>query len=286
MKKTIDIFAVLVLYKTKLKDSLTYVTLCKAIEDIDIKINMLVYDNSPEMDKDIMKSKKIKIEYIHDKTNPGLCKAYNEGLKIANSKNKKWLLLLDQDTHLTSEYFKKLDDAIFQSNNNSEIVCILPHAVSEKGIPISPSKVYVGGINRPLKKNLLGVISGKITGINSGNTLKVNFMKEIKGFSSEFPLDMLDHWYFLNIYKKNKKVFLLDTTIIHKLSIYESKKSVDISRLYNIMINENKFINLYLTTFDKIILKFRLIIRLFGNLLKSNYKEVNILLLKLIIGKK
>ena len=39
-----------------------------------------------------------RIHYISDPTNPGVSKAYNVGFELARQLNKKWLLLLDQDT--------------------------------------------------------------------------------------------------------------------------------------------------------------------------------------------
>ena len=48
------------------------------------------------------------IHYVHDPSNGGLASAYNYALARAESEEREWLLLLDQDTSLTAEFISEL----------------------------------------------------------------------------------------------------------------------------------------------------------------------------------
>ncbi len=91
------ILAVLVLYKSRLEDSATFVSLSSSLKNSNAKMDIVVYDNSPT--PMVTESEHIsdnwRIHYLHDETNPGVSKAYNEGFRIARKLQKRWLLLLD-----------------------------------------------------------------------------------------------------------------------------------------------------------------------------------------------
>ena len=82
------IFVVIVLYKTRLEDSITIQTLNDAIED---RISLMVFDNSPlrQYNEDSFAFNKFDIVYYHDGSNPGLSYAYNLALEKAFLSNKK-----------------------------------------------------------------------------------------------------------------------------------------------------------------------------------------------------
>jgi GT2 family glycosyltransferase len=95
-----NILGVLVLYKSKLEESETFISISKALKSNNQKLDLFVYDNSPEYyyDKKAIKEYPGTITYEHDESNPGICKPYNKGLEKAKIENRQWLLLLDQDT--------------------------------------------------------------------------------------------------------------------------------------------------------------------------------------------
>ncbi len=255
-----EIFIIIVLYKSNLENSRTISTLGAFLNK---KVNLFVYDNSPE--KQYQEEKftynNFDIQYFHDPTNSGLSKAYNDALVLAQDKNYAWLLLLDQDTYFTKEYVEAIE--LLQIDDDfKNMAAIIPRVNSlNGGQQISPGKILLGGICRPLKLKE-GIVNSKISGINSGTILNVEYLKLINGFNTNYTLDMLDHWYFKKIFSDGKDVFLLNAEIKQDLSVLEDfEKSVSVER-YEQMLNaeclfaeEESFLSLF-------VFKVRLILRI------------------------
>ena len=78
------IMAVLVLYKTKLEDSETFVSLGNSLKNSKLRMDIVVYDNSPT--PMVTASECINdnwtIHYIHDNTNPVLAKHITKDLEL------------------------------------------------------------------------------------------------------------------------------------------------------------------------------------------------------------
>lgn len=236
-----DIFIVLVLYKTSLEDSKTIQTLLSIVED---DTNLMVFDNSPISQYSSSKFQfyNFTVNYYHDGSNPGLSHAYNLALTKAGQTNSKWLLLLDQDTTLTVEYAEEI--VSLQINEMSKnVVAIMPRVVSLLGDKIiAPTKMSLGGICRPISA-ASGIVKKRISGINSGTLLNVSFMNSINGFSTNYSLDMLDHWYFREIMNNEKDVYLLQSSIKQDLSIYGNfEENVSLSRYQQLLNAESNFI--------------------------------------------
>lgn len=210
------IFIVVVLYKTRLEDSRTIQSLNKYLSG---NVDVFVFDNSPihQYEKEKFIYDKLNISYYYDILNPGLAIAYNKALNKALLENKKWLLLLDQDTLLSQSYIDELFCMSFDNFSN-KVVAIIPKVVSRNNNPISPAKMFVGGISRPVNLKE-GIVKSPITAINSGALLRTDYMNSVDGFNINFPLDMLDHWYFRKIFKDKKWVYLMKSSIEQDLSV-------------------------------------------------------------------
>src|SRR5947209_5613325 len=103
-----QIIIIIVLFKRKvanLSSSPILFRLCNSPEE---NIKLIIYDNSPCNDPNIYKVLSERVIYFHNKTNPGLAYPYNFALDYCNKEGIQWLLLLDQDTLLTNEYFEEL----------------------------------------------------------------------------------------------------------------------------------------------------------------------------------
>ncbi len=236
-----NIFVVIVLYKTKLEDSRTIKSLSSYLKN---NIDIFVFDNSPipHYNKKYFKLGMFNVSYHSNPLNPGLAVAYNEALRYALLYNKEWLLLLDQDTFITQEYLEEVNSFNFDSINK-QVVAIIPNVVSLGNNLISPSKMFLGGICRPINIDN-GLIKSSITGINSGTILRVNYVNSINGFCLHFPLDMLDHWYFRKIYKDKKYVFLLKSSIKQDLSVSESfENNISFDRYKKMLNSEYLFVS-------------------------------------------
>ncbi len=261
--------AVLVLYKCKLEDSETFVSLTKAIIKNNDRVDLLVYDNSPEsyFDKNVDLGYPGNITYIHDESNPGICKPYNIGFEKAVVNNRKWLLLLDQDTDITSNYIKSLLKSVEEDKN---YVSIVPVVYSNNNI-VSPTRYGFLGRMKAIKEEEINKIVSNITAINSGACISIEFLNEIGGFNTDFPLDMLDHWLNSKIAELRKSSFILNSSLIHSLSISDYN-SLGIDRYMNILISESKFY-MQLGLYHNIIFIIRLLLRSVKLLYKGFYSH-------------
>ncbi|MDR7208985.1 glycosyltransferase [Flavobacterium piscis] len=236
-----DIFVIIILYKNNLENSRTIKTLETSL---DKKINLFVYDNSSEKQypEESFSYNKFNVQYFHDPTNVGLSKAYNYALKLAVNNKCSWLLLLDQDTCFTKEYIDAVE-MLRVDKLDKKTVAVIPRVKSlTNNQKISPAKIILGGICRPFNYQE-GIITSKISGINSGTILKVDYFKSIDGFNANYTLDMLDHWYFKKIFDDGKNIFLLNATINQDLSVLENfEESVSIERYKQMLKAESLFI--------------------------------------------
>ncbi|MDA6068802.1 glycosyltransferase [Flavobacterium sp. AC] len=270
------LFIVLVLYKTSLEESKTIRSLC---EVLDYPIDLLVYDNSPtrQYQEEYFQYDKFKVHYRHDKLNLGLSTAYNFALEFAMLANKPWLLLLDQDTTFTREYILQLSGLEIEKLSEN-VVAIIPKVISlEHNQMISPSKMLIGGICRPINVSA-GILDKPISGINSGSILSVSYLKSMEGFDLKYSLDMLDHWYFRKIYRDAKNVTLLNSTIYQDLSILgDFEANVSFERYKQMLTAEMHFISED-GFLSKFVFKVRLLVRVIKQMRykDSRYYKVTI----------
>ena len=254
---------VIVLHETSLDRCLTYNTLL-LLEKIKFTSDLIIYNNSPEI---IIPQSKNHI-VINAETNEMLSGAYNFALNHANKNNYDWLLLLDQDTELTDDYFEKLY-RFLSDNQDKNIVAAVPFLRNKSKI-ISPNKLYFNFLRKNTVKH--GINSGHIVALNSLSLLRTDFMNAIGGFSSEFPLDMLDYWYYLQFNRRKKKIYVLDTALKHNLSIYNYDENITEERYAQLLNAERKYINEFGKT-ELIIYKFHLVFRFLKQIITIKNKR-------------
>ena len=136
------IIAVLVLYKTKFSMAKTVQTLSKSMAIVGwTRLDIVVYDNSPEYNTSFIDNEKdniyFAIHYIADYSNSGVSKAYNITARLGRTLNKKYLLLLDQDTEIALSFCKTI------SMIRGSYPLIFPILVND-GVIISPCKYQFG----------------------------------------------------------------------------------------------------------------------------------------------
>lgn len=255
-----DFFFVIVLYKTSLEDSKTIKSLESIIGE---NCSLFVFDNSPirQYENDNFQFKSFSVHYHHDETNPGLSVAYNLALVECSKLNKKWLLLLDQDTTFTKDYIEEIKSLDFNKFPDT-VVAIMPRVISllDNRI-IAPVKMFLGGICRPINVEN-GIVKTKISGINSGTLLNVSYMSSINGFSKKYTLDMLDHWYFRKIFNDGKSFYLLNSDIKQDLSVFGNfEENISFGR-YEQMLNGEVFFIEEEGLLSLLVFKFRLFFRL------------------------
>jgi len=234
-----NILFIVVIYEKKPNQSRTLISLSKLSLD---KIKVYLYDNSStnENEKLVSHYQNLNIIYRSNPSNPGICTAYNSGIKLAKELKLDWVMLLDDDTDLTIDFIGKVIN-IDLKKISKKVVGFVPTVVSHKtNRAISPKKYHPGGFLTNIKENY-GELLNHISAINSASLINVNFVEEIGGFNSLYNLDMLDYWFYREVYNKNKKIYLLDTTIFHSLSVDDKTNYVPIKRYKALLLAEKRF---------------------------------------------
>jgi rhamnosyltransferase len=200
------VIAVLVLYKTRLEDSKTFVSLGNSLKSSKLIMDIVVYDNSPTpmVSNPECVSDNWRIHYIHDETNPGVSKAYNEGLAIARKLNKKWLLLLDQDTSFPQNAVVEYSKAV---RGNPGIFLFAPILISNDKI-MSPCRYFLHR-GYSINKVKYGVCDFSMKSLlNSGMLVGVDAFEIVGGYNEKIRLDFADHA-FIKCYKHYYRNFVL-----------------------------------------------------------------------------
>lgn len=221
---------VLVLYKTKLNDSKTFESLSQSLKVNNIKLELVVYDNSPEFNRDtLFEYPNWHITYIHDASNSGVSKAYNTAAEVAVNLKKKWLLLLDQDTDFPTN---TIISYLFAIEMYQDGKLFVPVMKINSGAIISPCYFkYMRGIS------IKHIDTGrndldKYSVINSGMCIEIDAFRKNKGYNELIMLDFADHD-FIRRFKKQltNKFIVIDLIVTHQLSsTYKNSLQSDLNR--------------------------------------------------------
>jgi rhamnosyltransferase len=211
---------VLVLYNTKLEDSLTFKTLVNAQDFNHEKLTIFVYDNSPAYNQNIdagYNNERYEIIYYPDVANSGVSKAYNTGFEFACSKGFKWLLLLDQDTSLPLNFVQRYNKAISVADQQYIIVPIIRSNLNQK--ILSPFKVWLKR-GHVIKKIDTGISAmNDLCVINCGMCIPVEIFKKAGKYDEALKLDFTDMEFISRVKKVGHKRFeVLDLDLEHDLS--------------------------------------------------------------------
>jgi GT2 family glycosyltransferase len=218
------ILAVAALYDQGPTESRALTSFFREVEanpEIASLLSLLVYDNSLEahrVDNDLAH------HYVHDPENGGLAAAYNYALAYAEENGYAWLLLLDQDTMLTSEFFAELIACTDTLQAADKVAAIVPKLMV-RGVILSPAEHFVDFLRhqfrnavKTLARDDAGIQHGRISAYNSGSTLRVTALRAIGGFPGEFWLDYLDHAVFHALTASGYRIYVLRTVLQHELA--------------------------------------------------------------------
>ncbi len=215
-----SILVVLALYERKLEESQTYVSLSEALRKTNCCASLFVYDNS--LISQVCSSNSFwNIHYVHDASNPGVSKAYNEGFKKAKGLNKKWLLLADHDTVFQSGFFEVLSRSIADRPSAK----LLAPIARNDSVIISPFR-FAFGRGKVLNKVQPQVYTlSKVRLINSGLVISMDLFEACDGFDERFSLDFSDLVFHHRISQRCSEVQVIDSICTQKLS--SDEKSFD-----------------------------------------------------------
>ncbi len=266
-----QILAVVVRYNMAFADSKTIKGLCAALSsnpDLANGYSVMIWDNSPE--QLIGPELPIQFSYRHSERNLGVSGAYNGAMKYALDQGNTWMLLLDQDSTVTTGFLQTMLQHARELKTSIEVAAIAPN-VKVGTLTVSPKKQLFGR-NRSYPIKECGIASGEAIAINSGCIIRTSSLQEIGGFSIGFWLDYSDLYVFHQLYLHGKKVWrAADAELEHDMSIMDYDRLMTPSRYRNFSYAESAFQDLYKTRAENLLQT----LRLFARAIKQRLKYKN-----------
>jgi len=243
-----SILAVVVVYNCELSQSHSVSSLFQILNEnpeLAKHFSVVLYDNSPQAQSPAAPHG-FPTHYVHDPSNGGLATAYNFALARAESEEREWLLLLDQDTSLTREFIAELLEAANTLHTQPEVAAIVPKLLVH-GKVHSPAIPFTDQMRRQflpptaaLTPDVVGVQPQRLSAYNSGSTLRVAALRSIGGFPAEFWLDFLDHAVFHALIVNGYRVYVMLAMLAHDSS-YSDIDSIPLWRLHNILMAQTLY---------------------------------------------
>lgn len=208
MNNIIDkILAIVVVYNQDLSKSQTLISLGDDIQNEQSSLDLFIYDNSSAKRKDFAPKGFNVLAHFHDGNNVGVSAAYNEAVRFAQSIDKEWVLLLDQDTSFGIGALKMYLDNI---NSNPDVNIFSPIIKLENGSIFSPfGKCFKRGF---VLKNVEPIRYSLKTysPVNSGILVKVDSFTMVDGYNEKVKLDFSDIEFIRRISKYEKEFKVID----------------------------------------------------------------------------
>jgi len=225
--KEISYLILVVVYNKNLRNSESINSLVYSVNHLD-NSKIIVWDNSPnkqdatsiEWAFNCIKN----VEYIHKPENMPLSKIYNQIINKHRKTKYEYLILLDQDTTFTPDFFRQLCKSIYEFKSVS---LFLPIVISSNKI-VSPANLFMFK-GEYWKSKKLGLINAKNkAAINSGMVISFEYlMNRFSGYDERFKFYGTDT-YFMKMYSKFNDFFcVFDYEVEHHLA-YSDSSDVEI----------------------------------------------------------
>jgi glycosyltransferase involved in cell wall biosynthesis len=243
---------VIVLYDERAEDSLTVRTLRDVLRsDTRLASQFLIclYDNSPLPQPVPEGLFPARTHVFQPAENRGLAAAYNHALTHASAAGASYLLLLDSDTCLTSAFLGACTamDAVFKTQ--TKVAAAVPHIV--EGNTIHSPRYAAAFRRRAVPLDFSGTATSEVLALNSGTLLRMEALRDIGGFNSEFWLDYLDYWLFRVLQRRGYFVYVLEARLEHSLSLQNPLQRMSPFRYANMIAAERFFVARYGTQWER-----------------------------------
>ncbi|MDH4459939.1 MAG: hypothetical protein QE277_00840 [Flectobacillus sp.] len=210
-----NLIVVIVLYNLDILESETYKTLLSNAHNMkELKYVLFIYDNSSKASQNALYDSN-SIYYIHDSSNPGVGKAYNSAANLGMKLNKKWILLLDQDTSFP---LGALDRYAATVATFPQIDLFCPILKTDRGNIFSPS-IYKFQRGFQMRNICIGENRlEKISPVNSGLLINLKLFRDVDGYNEQIPLDFSDFFFIEKVRKMIDRFVVLNIVCIHSIS--------------------------------------------------------------------
>ena len=235
------IYAVLVLYKKRLEQSRTFISLTRFGNSfIKSQLHLLIYENSAN-DKLRYGPKQSHVtgygfascERIFSEQNDGIAAPYNIAYLKAKKLECRWLLLLDQDSEFGEDFARSVL-ASAETLDSKDVAAVVPKIMVGSKV-LAPRIGFLGTVLT--NEGELQIQGRYVTTVNSGSLISIEFLGEIGGFDEKYWLDGLDTWLFMRIFKMNRAIIISPTILRHNLSL-ASNDGMTVDRMIGIVRSE------------------------------------------------
>jgi GT2 family glycosyltransferase len=240
-----SILAVMVRYNTPLAQSDTANGVREALALNPIlreKYRFLIWDNSPEglTNPNIPTP----FEYHHSRHNLGISGACNDALQLAHKQGHAWILLLDQDTHVTAAFLETMLRWSMDLALRREIAIAAPTVRVGNKI-VSPRR-HLFNRHHAYPDAAPCIAEGEPFAINSGSLMRTSALRAVGGFSPDFWLDYSDIYVCHQLYLHGYKIWrATDAELQHEMSVMDYDRLMTPSRYTNFSYAETAFNDLY-----------------------------------------
>jgi GT2 family glycosyltransferase len=265
-RPAIRLLAVIVIYKLQPLEASTLQTLsatAASMSSSELNLKILVWDNTPG-GQDIG-ALPDGIFYERAPHNPGLPRAYNRALELAEAEGYEWLLTLDQDSFLPANFLARMTSLARELGPMKTIGAIVPQVIADGRI-ISPFQFLFAAVPRWFSKGFVGISKRAAYAANSGAVLRVAALLEIGGYDPMFPLDLSDTNLFHRLHRSGKSVFIAgDLSMHHDFALLKKHARMSIERYEAALRDDCAFWDIYMGP----IARFERILRFAGRACKD-----------------
>lgn len=201
--ETIKMVAAIIVYNKKIEESVT----CRKIKSFsNLKVDILIIDNSEVETGNAEYCKVNAIRYISMNGNAGLSKAYN--VAVNASKNSDVIILFDDDTEITEEYFHKLQEAVTDQPN---VDIFAPIIYGQDGVIYSPNEFnflknrFISAPDQEVSQEYFNAIASCLA-------IRMNVFNGYE-FDEILFVDQVDQYFFCEQRKRGKKFGKLNVKI-------------------------------------------------------------------------
>jgi GT2 family glycosyltransferase len=261
-----SILAVVVLYNCEPSQSQSASALFQILNEnaeLGKHFSLVLYDNSPQAQSHLVPAD-FPVHYVHDPSNGGLASAYNFALARAESEQREWLLLMDQDTSPTREFMFELLEAAASLHAQPDVAAIVPK-LTVHGTVHSPAIPFLEQMRRqfmppiqPIGLDVVGVLQRRMCSYNSGSTLRVSAVRSVGGFPAEFWLDYLDHAIFHALFAGGYRIYVMRSTLAHEAS-YANLDRLSFWRMHNVLMAQTLYVKRNGNFTDRLLYRFWLL---------------------------
>lgn len=188
-----------------------------------------IVNNTPKPEETFVNfiygSKNTKIKYFSNDSNVGLAKALNQLCEMAIDEGYNWLLLLDQDSLISDNFFLNISKYV-----NLPKVGLFCPTVIEDGLGTFYN--MTSSVD-PLKNELVEVAFA----ITSGSFINLKYYQVVGGFYEELFVEGIDNDYSKLLNHLGVKIYLISSNFI--LHEYGSSEETVFSKIYFKIKNKN-----------------------------------------------